>query len=102
LAVGARSKQGSETSSKLSDLSYQSDVSGFSKVYLTTTKPEKKPRPTSAVKKEANLEPIIEGPIGPVQFRCPSPQFTKKEPLTEKHNDARFETRLDVYLEESQ
>jgi len=54
------------------------------------------------VKKEANLEPIIEGPIGPVQFRCPSPQFTKKEPLTEKHNDARFEMRLDVYLEESQ
>lgn len=82
----------------MSDMSYQSDISGFSKVYLTATRQEKKLRPHSA-KKEDNLEPIIEGPV---QFRCPSPQFDRSEPLTSEHNDAKFETRLDVYLEETQ
>lgn len=62
MMVGAKSRGTlSDTSSIMSDMSYQSDISGLQRAFITSTRqpPKPKPRPTSALKID-NLEPIEE------------------------------------------
>jgi hypothetical protein len=61
MMVGAKSRGTlSDTSSIMSDMSYQSDISGLQRAFITSTRqPHKPKRPASALKLD-NLEPIEE------------------------------------------
>lgn len=101
---------GSDTMSQLSDMSYQSDISGLSKAFITSAKlgqkKQKKERPASASREQTAREPPLE-PVseGQCQFRCPSPQYKREDALPEAPEDVNptdADERLGVYLDEVQ
>lgn len=104
----------SDNASVFSDMSYQSDISGLSKAFITSakTREARKPKPSVSEKSEraqsAIGEPSIMEPLEPIHegnalfYRCPSPQFNAEDPLGPETKPDECEERLDVYLDEVQ
>lgn len=104
----------SDNASQLSDMSYQSDLSGISKAFITSAKTklakkpklsEKEERPKSAERETPKFEPVLEhiGEGGHALFyRCPSPKIKPDNTLAVDAKPDECDERLDVYLEEVQ
>lgn len=96
LMANRKKKRGSEisdTSSVVSDMSYQSDIAG---PFITTTKEPKK-RPATPERVNPKLEPVAEE-----RQRCMSPKIRNWNPLEPDHGLGVYEDRLSAYLEEMQ
>lgn len=95
-----RRAAGSDTSSAVSDLSYQSDISGLSgvsKAFITSTKEPRRVRPTTPQKQTSKLEEIKEE-----RPRCHSPQIRDWDPIATDAGADKYSDRLSAYLEEMQ